>query len=338
MILNKIGFACKISTINNKNEIISIPEYNTKTTTVSWLSKQNNQIVKTRLTELIRHNLVATHNAINYVSELNPTLRLFRLSSDILPVYTHPDYKWFYSLPDTQEFLSNAFSKIGNIARDNNIRLSFHPGQFCVLSSDRSEVVANSIEEFEYHADMARWMGYGSRFQDMKINVHVSGKNGAAGFRAAYNKLSDVAKNCITVENDEYTFGLDECLDLADLCPIVLDIHHHFIKTGEYIESTDNRIQKVISSWRGIVPTIHYSISREEYLPNHSTEHKPNLNLLLQSGINKNKLRAHSNFMWNREVNEWAFSHLSWADCMVEAKAKNLASIAFFNECNSFNI
>jgi hypothetical protein len=40
----------------------------------------------------------------------------------------------------------------------------------------------------------------------------------------------------------------------------------------------------------------------------------------------KAKLRAHSNFYPNKKINEWALSHLQWADIQTEAKAKNLAS------------
>jgi UV DNA damage endonuclease len=47
-----------------------------------------------------------------------------------------------------------------------------------VLASESDEIVERSILEFEYHADMARWMGYGASWHDhgFKINVHLSGK------------------------------------------------------------------------------------------------------------------------------------------------------------------
>ena len=48
---------------------------------------------------------------------------------------------------------------------------------------------------------------------------------------------------------------------------------------------------------------------------------------LLQQGYKKAKLRAHSDFMWNDAVNDWALEFLPYADIMCESKAKNLASI-----------
>lgn len=332
--MNKIGFACKW--IDNQSQVDGIKstddckKYNTGTTTVAWLNRQTKKTAEAKLWSLVKQNIEATRKLVQKVGTLDESLRMVRLSSDILPVYTHRDWNYFYRLPDVVKYMQDRFGQIGDAARDNSVRISFHPGQFVVLGSDRSEVVENSIAEFEYHADMARWMGYGKTFQDMKINVHVSGKLGAAGFRAAYEKLSDVAKNCITVENDEHVFGLDDCLNIADLCPIVLDIHHHWVKTGEYIETDDPRIGKVVQSWRHIVPVIHYSISREDVLPGHSKLDKPLYELLLESGIKRSALRAHSDFYWNSAVNDWALTHSSWADIMCESKGKNLASFKLY--------
>jgi UV DNA damage repair endonuclease len=221
---------------------------------------------------------------------------------------------------------------VGAIAKANDVRLSFHPGQFTVLASDNPGIVENSIKEFEYHADMARWMGFGAKWQDFKINVHIAGRQGPEGIRAAYKRLSKEARNCITIENTELNYGIESCLALADLMPVVLDIHHHFINTGEYIRASDERCRRVLDSWRGIRPTIHYSISREDVLTGHSPSVRPCLSTLLESGYKKQKLRAHSDYMWNNECNEWALEFLDWADIMVEAKAKNLASFKLYEQ------
>jgi UV DNA damage repair endonuclease len=205
-----------------------------------------------------------------------------------------------------------------------------HPGQFTVLASDNEEIVERSIEEFEYHTDVIRWMGYGRTFQDFKCNVHISGRQGPAGIKHAVDKrLSPEARNCITIENDENKWGLEHSLKLVDTCALVLDIHHHWCREGEYILPTDDRFARVIDSWRGVRPAIHYSYSRNEHLPTdfaHNT--MPDMPTLLEGGYKKAKLRAHSDYYPNNVVNDWALQFLDYADIMCESKCKNLASIA----------
>ena len=55
------------------------------------------------------------------------------------------------------------------------------------------------------------------------------------------------------------------------------------------------------------------------------------MNHLLENGYKKQKLRAHSDFMWNNAVNDWALTFWDTADIMVESKAKNLASMKLLN-------
>jgi UV DNA damage repair endonuclease len=236
------------------------------------------------------------------------------------------EYKDFWQSTDVQNSLARWFAPIGETARANDVRLSFHPDQFVVLASDREEVVNKSIDEFEYHCDMARWMGYGQKFQDMKINVHISGRKGPQGIRDVYNRLSPEARNTLTLENEEYTHGLTDCLSLSDLVPTVMDIHHNWIREGSYISHNDDLVKQVIDSWRGVRPTMHYSVSREDVLTSHSTTRLPDHGALIESGHNKQKLRAHSDYFWNDAVNDWALTFHDKFDIMCESKAKNLAS------------
>jgi UV DNA damage repair endonuclease len=249
----------------------------------------------------------------------------------MLQGYTEKDWKAWWQRPAIQAHCEKIFAPIGETARRLDVRLSFHPGQFCVLGSESEEIVNRSIEEFEYHADMARWMGYGKSFQDFKINVHISGKAGAAGARRAHGRLSPTARSCITFENEEITHGLDRCLELADIVPTVLDVHHHWIKTGEYISPTDDRVKRVVDSWRGVRPAMHYSVSREDVLVGHAVQHRPDHASLLESGHKKQKLRAHSDFYWNPVVTDWALSFWDQFDIQCESKGKNLASEQVYN-------
>ena len=324
--VKRIGFACKLAEINKKGEIASIEGFNTGGTTLAWAKRNKRDVVEQKIIDVAKNNIMNTHNLVKRISTLPPELRMVRLTSDMFSFYTHEDYRDFWKTPYIQNLLEHWMAPIGETARANDVRLSFHPDQFVVLASDRPEVVDKSIEEFEMHVDMARWMGYGKTFQDIKINVHISGRKGPQGIRDAYKRLSPEARNAITIENAEMSWGLDASLELVNDCALVLDIHHHYVMTGEYIEPNDDRIKRIVDSWRGVRPVIHYSVSREEYLSTHSTKTLPNHQLLLEQGLNKQKMRAHSDYMWNDAVNDWAYGHWQWADVMVEAKAKNLAS------------
>jgi UV DNA damage repair endonuclease len=200
-----------------------------------------------------------------------------------------------------------------------------------VLASENDNIVNRSIEEFEYHVDMVRWMGYGKSFQDFKVNVHISGKRGPQGIIDTLQRLTPEARNCITIENDENAWGIDSSLELVKHCALVLDIHHHWVRTGDYIQSSDDRVLRVIDSWRGVRPVIHYSVSREEWLPDHCDKTLPDYAALLASGHKKQKLRAHSDFYWNQATTDWALTFWDNFDIQCESKGKNLASEQVYN-------
>ena len=245
---------------------------------------------------------------------------------------------------EIQDHLAKIFAPVGEASRKHDVKISFHPGQFCVLASATPEIVGRSIEEFEYHADLARWMGFGKSFQDgCKINVHISGKQGPEGIIKALPKLSPEARNLITIENDEMSHGLDQSLMLEKHLALVLDIHHHWIRDEEYIEATDDRVKRVIDSWRGVRPSMHYSYSRDEHLAvaglgdkMHTEMH--NMKDLLERGCKKQKLRAHSDLLPNTKVNDWALSFSDDFDIQVEAKGKNMASEQLYRQRESNSI
>ena len=321
--IQRIGFACKIQISENKAD----PKLNQTGTTIKWLSSQTPDRARERLWDLMRNNITALANQIEWLGKLPHNQRMFRITSDLLCAYTHDDWMPHYFEPDVVQFLESNLSKIGQRARELDIKLSFHPGQFCVLASEQDHVIENSITEFEYHCDLIRYMGYGVEFQDFKCNVHVGGKRGPQGIRAALKRLSPEARNTLTIENAEFTWGLDSSLELEHDCALVLDIHHHWIHSGgEFIKPTDSRFQRVISSWRGVRPTIHYSVSREDVLVDHDPLLGLHLPSLKSEGFTNAKLRAHSEYYWNEVCNEWAITFLPHADIMCESKQKNLAS------------
>ena len=330
----RIGFACKWlnSTTESRDKKIRAEErsLNTSSTTVAWLNRQRRSEAEDRLWYVAKHNIQSVKNVLDRVAQLDPHLHMMRLSSDLLPVYTEATWRYFWQQPDVRDWCEQQFAEIGELARMHGIRLSFHPGQFCVLASENDDVVRRSIEEFEYHASMARWMGYGRSWHDegFKINVHISGRRGPQGIVDVLGRLTPEARNLITIENDEMSWSLDDGLVLAPHVALVLDIHHHLLHSGgEYIEPTDDRWKLVVGSWRGVRPVIHYSVSRHDLMPTHALDVRPDVSSLIETGtIGKTKLRAHSDDVWNTACNAWALSFWPDADIMTETKWKNLAA------------
>lgn len=333
----RIGFCCKYkhSDQSLKNKVLREFEepLTDKSTTVAWCGRQDKAVAEQKLLDIVQHNMKAAYRLVNAVGNYEPELRMVRLSSGLIPLATHADWKYLWEDSQNQAELQRGFQRIGDLAKILDVRLSFHPGQFCVLASDNPQTVANSIEEFEYHATMAKWMGYGKSFMDFKINVHISGKQGPQGIKDVLPRLSAEARNTLTIENDEFGWGLEHSLELAEHCALVLDIHHHWVRTGEYIQSNDDRCKRVIDSWRGVRPVIHYSYSRDEHLPpDFKHDSMPDMQWLLENGYKKQKLRAHSESYPNKVVNQWALSHWEWADIQCEAKLKNLASKELYEQ------
>jgi UV DNA damage repair endonuclease len=327
----RIGFACKW--INEPAEMGGLKpssvdrDLNGRSTTMRWLREHKSE-AEQRQWDIMNHNARAALLMVERVATLPESQRMVRLGSEMLQGYTHEDWIPFWQQADVQAHCERIFAPVGARARELGVRLSFHPGQFCVLASESDEIVERSILEFEYHADMARWMGYGATWHDhgFKINVHLSGKGGAAKFLQTLGRLTPEARKLITIENDEMTNGLNTTLAVGEHVALVLDVHHHWINSGEYISPDDVRVARVVDSWRGVRPVLHYSVSREDILVGHDKRVQPDLATLLDAGFKKQKLRAHSDMMWNTACNDWVSGFVDQFDIMCESKGKNLAS------------
>ena len=342
--IQRLGFCCKYMHPDQTQKPKILKEvqqqYTERQTTVAWCNRQDKDVAEQRLLEIVEHNMGSMLNLVKYVGTLPENMRMVRLGSNQIPMATQEDWRYLWQDQNNRDWMAKGFALVGQAARDLDVRISFHPGQFCVLASDKSDVVERSIDEFEYHVDMARWMGYGKNWMDMKINVHISGKQGAEGIIKVLPRLSPEARNTISIENDEMCWGLDESLKLKEHVALVLDIHHHWIRDEEYIQPEDDRVKAVIDSWRGVRPAMHYSYSRDEHLPVGDDTHVGMHDIvgLLEQGYKKQKLRAHSDYFPNKEVNSWALSFWKDFDIQCEAKAKNLATTQLYEQAVEQNL
>jgi UV DNA damage endonuclease len=339
--VKRIGFCCQWyhhdqSLSKKQLEEIQRP-FNTKATTVRWLNEHRDQ-AEEKLYYVVKHNIESLKKLVEKVGTLPIARRMVRLGSPVLPMATEATWRYFIDSAEIVKYCETHFAEVGDIARRLDVKVSFHPGQFTVLASESEDIVRRSIDEFEYHVKMARMMNFGKKFQDgCKINVHISGRQGPEGIVKALPRLSPEARNLITIENDEMGWGLDATLQLEKHVALVLDIHHHLIRDDEYIQPNDDRVKRVVDSWRGTRPTFHYSYFRDDALvaaglgaDMHDKLHT--IADLIARGAKKMKLRAHSDLLPNKTANAWALSFLEHGDIQVEAKMKNLAAEQLYQQ------
>ncbi|PXW65730.1 UV damage endonuclease UvsE [Methylobacterium sp. B4] len=304
---------------------------NLGTVTMAHLERLGPTARVEKLTGVVRHNLAALERQIAWVSARPPLERLLRMASSVLPGYTHPVAQPLYAEPALRALIETGLARIGERARAGAVRLSMHPGPFCIIASRNPPAQENGIAELEYHAEVMAMLGYGSGWHPhgAHVNIHIGGREpGIEGFRESLSLISQTARDLLTVENDESLFGLDAVLRLGDRVPVVLDLHHHWVESrGEYIEPDDPRIRAVIASWRGVRPVSHVSVSRETVLPDHDPSTLPDFAALSGEGHSWRDLAAHSDLMWNEAVNALVARHLAWSDFEIEAKGKNQASV-----------
>lgn len=177
-----------------------------------------------RILDLARANLAALMEILRWNRDHGITL--FRISSGVIPFGSHPanTVPWW-------DLLSRELSEIGALIRASGMRVSMHPGQYTVLNSPRSEVVAASLAELEYHA---RFLGSLGLDFTHKLILHLGGVYGdrAAAldrFAANFTRLSHSARRRLALENDEKNYTLAQAIDLSAriAAPVVFDIFHH---------------------------------------------------------------------------------------------------------------
>lgn len=172
------------------------------------------------------------HNSENLLASMvflkDNAIGAFRILSPFFPRFTHPDVGYTLGdLPDAGKILAN-LKKAKKLRSQHDIRLSFHPDQFILLSSPQKKIVENSIRELEYQAMLAEYVG-----ADV-INIHGGGaygekKKALLRTRDNFKYLSPSVQNRLSLENDDRVYTV---ADLAPVCaalniPMVYDVHHH---------------------------------------------------------------------------------------------------------------
>ncbi len=238
--------------------------------TAAALSRLDRKEADAKLATLCLANADALMAALKFCAAVG--IGCFRVNSQVLPLKTQPTFAYdLASLPDGVAIVDR-FRACGVFARERGLRTCFHPDQFVVLNSRRPEVVAASIRELEYQAEVAEWIG-----ADV-INIHGGGAFGdkpaaLADFARALDLLSPRARARLTVENDDRVFTPTDLLPVCRAVgiPLVYDAHHHRCNpdglgvaeaTAEALSTWDREplfhISSPIAGWDGPRPERHH--------------------------------------------------------------------------------
>lgn len=241
-----------------------------RTTTATCLLRMAPVDRQLKLSRLCLANAESLLLALQYCAAND--IGCFRIVSSILPVRTHPQVGYSVAeLPDAEAIIA-AFRCCGTFAAEHGIRTVFHPDQFVVLNSPREDVVEKSIEELEYHAEVAEWVG-----ADV-INIHGGGAYNdkavaLARLARSLDRLSDAVRSRLTFENDDTVYAPKDLLPLCQATglPLVYDVHHHrCLSDGLTIEQATDaalctwgreplfHISSPLEGWSGPKPQRHH--------------------------------------------------------------------------------
>lgn len=311
--MSRLGYACINMTLSGPDVK---PKHTRVTTNRSLILATARDRGLPYIASLAYQNVLDLEKIVHWNHQRGITL--YRLSSDIFPFMSHPEFN--YTIQDLDDQLPDDLSivaimqRIGAFVLANGHRLSTHPGPYNVLASPKPEVVDKAILDLDAHAHIFDTLGLPAD-NNTKINIHVGGAYGdkvsaMQRFTTNFGRLGSTTQARLTVENDDRA-SMYSVQDLYDGIysvigiPIVFDYHHHQFCTGELSEQ--QALELAMSTWPAdIVPTVHYSESREVH--DNSGDPTP----------------AHSYLI--HALPDTYGHHI---DIMVEAKGKELAILPF---------
>jgi UV DNA damage endonuclease len=183
------------------------------------------------LQELYEENLRRLKVGIEFCDRED--IQLYRMTSALFPFADDPIGEAILSA------MADKIKVVGMQAQALEIRLVFHPDQFVVLSSDRAEVIENSIKILTMHARILDFLGQ-PRSPWALMNIHGGKGDRAERLVQVIRSLPDAIRSRLTLENDEYTYSAQDILTICQAAeiPMVFDAHHHVIK--EHLDSYED--------------------------------------------------------------------------------------------------
>jgi UV DNA damage endonuclease len=252
--------------------------------------------------DLFRHNADQIIKLVPKLAELN--IKSFRLSSTFLTLFDLVS-----EIPKGDDVLKAKLRVAGDLFKKHGIRVTTHPGQYTVLSSDSDAIINKSIIDLAYHAWVFDQMGFDCT-PYYAINIHGGKSDRANKLIETIKRLPQNIGGRLTLENDESAYSLLELLPVhkATGVPLVWDSHHFTFNDDNLKMEDAYTLSMETWSKTGIKPLQHISNTTP--------------------GLEKAKFmdkRKHSDFIHYVPECQLAGIKQNLIDIDVEAKMKNLA-------------
>ncbi|WP_422659729.1 UV DNA damage repair endonuclease UvsE [Paenibacillus sp. EC2-1] len=290
----------------------------------SFMNLNDREAAIRKLERLAAENL---HNTLRLLKHsIAHDIRVYRMTSKLIPLGTHGDLSdW-----DPYPALKEGFAEVGQFVKKHEMRVSFHPDHFTVLSTPRAEVLTSSIRDLRHHTNMLQAMGLSAA---MKNNIHIGGAYGdkpsaAARFEEHFHQLDEDIKERITLENDDKTFNALETLAVSQNLglPMVLDIHHQWV---------NNEGEDPWDLWPDILKTWETPLAQAGSEPDKPLAPK----IHVSSPKSPTDIRSHADgvdvvplLSFLRKI----AGSTSQVDVMIEAKKKDGALFALMEELSGY--
>ena len=262
-------------------------------------------------------------------------IHMYRMSSDIAAYATHPDMPQFHSM--VKESASD-LARFGRLAREADVRLSFHPSQFIVLNSENETLTKKSMWDLDSQAEMLDLMECGP---EAIMVVHVGGAYGdrESGWRRwaeTWKRLGEPVRRRLVLENDDIRYSAADVLKVHDATGVkcVWDYQHHWCFNPEGLPLVGT-LEKFCATWPGsgpqkARPKMHFSCARTEMREIKRKNRKTSrIEQVLQPPI----WTGHADYNNPFETITFfrSIQHIE-VDIMLESKAKDLSLIRLRND------
>ncbi|RYD71067.1 MAG: UV DNA damage repair endonuclease UvsE, partial [Sphingobacteriales bacterium] len=207
MKLRNIGYAC----INLCQELTT-----SKTFRLANLTDE-------RAAETIKQNIENLQKILRWNVENG--IKLFRIGSSFIPFASHKNFTFNW-----KEAFKTEFAEIHQYVKENNLRLSMHPGQYTVLNSPTEKIVNESIAELEWQAELLHILDPDGGIMVLHVGGVYGDKEASMNrFIRNFERLSPIAQHYLVLENDDKSYTLDDALHICQAVkmPLVFDIFHH---------------------------------------------------------------------------------------------------------------